>query len=78
MKAMFRVTFRNAENDRNLTQTLVLPVIPDKGERVHIRQEPDAWKNQEGVVTDRIWFICNADANASDVVVMVTLDSKRR
>jgi hypothetical protein len=78
MKAMFRVTFRNVENDRDLTQTLLLPVVPDKGERVHIRQEPDGWRVQEGVVTERVWYICATDANASDVVVLVALNQKRR
>lgn len=78
MMAMFKVTFRNAENDRNLTQTLVMPVVPDKGERVHIRRNPDDWRVQEGVVTERVWFICDADANVSDVVVMVALNEKQR
>lgn len=78
MRRMFRVTFRNADNDRNLTGQLVLPVVPDKGEKVRIRQKPDSWKALEGVVLDRIWFICDEDATQSDVVVMVGLDQKKR
>ena len=78
MRPMFTVTFRNADNERNLTGQLQLPMLPDKGEKVRIREKPDSWKALEGVVVDRIWFICESDAAQSDVVVMVALDAKKR
>lgn len=78
MKPMFRVTFRNAADERNLTKTLFLPEVPARGERVHIRQKPDSWRIQEGTVTDRIWFVVDDDPGASDVVVMVALDEKSK
>lgn len=77
MKTMFRVIFRTGQEDGNLTQWLMLPVVPDKGERVSIHRA-DTWRVSEGVVTERIWAINDADANASQVVVVVALDQKRR
>lgn len=77
MRGMFKVTFRNAATERNLTETLFLPEVPARGEKVHIRQKPDSWRNQSGTVTERIWYIVGDDAGASDVVVMVALDPKK-
>jgi hypothetical protein len=78
MDTMFKVTFRNADNERNLTNGLFMHEVPARGERVHIRQKVDSWRDQQGTVTDRIWFVVDDEPNASDVVVMVTLDEKSK
>lgn len=74
---MFRVTFRNVDNDRDLTKAVFLPEVPAKGEKVHVRQKPDSWKNQAGTVTERTWYIVDDDPSASEVIVMVALDGNK-
>ena len=77
MEPMFKVTFRNATNDRDLTKAVFLPELPAKGEKVHVRQKPDSWRNQTGTVTERIWHIVDDDPGASEVFVLVSLDSAK-
>jgi hypothetical protein len=74
---MFKVTFRNAADDRDLTKTVFLPELPAKGEKVHVRQKTDSWRNRIGTVTERVWYVVDDDPGASEVVVMVSLDGKQ-
>lgn len=76
-EGMFMVTFRNAATDRNMTKPRLMPAIPDKGESVEIRQKGDSWRFQQGTVTSRQWYIVDEDPEASEVIVMVSIEKSK-
>lgn len=74
MAGMFKVWFKNASNDRNLTNdAVILPQVPGVGEAVYLRERPHHGPTT-GRVASRHWHIATREPENSEVVVMVQLD----
>ncbi len=75
-QAMFKTTFRDA-NGNIIDGPPFMPVIPAQGEAVNIRQNA-TWKEINGVVTKRAWFLHADEPDSCEVVLYIALDTKKR
>jgi hypothetical protein len=73
-EGMFKVTFRDAHNNSDLTNGIVLPSIPAVGEPVHLKERAHHGRAQTGHVTSRHWHIMTREPEDSEVVILVALD----
>ena len=73
-RGMFKVTFRDARNERDLTDGVFLPDVPAPGDAIHIRERAHHGSSQSGHVTRRHWHIATKEPGESEVVVLVALD----
>ena len=74
---MFKTTFRNANGDALLAGPPFMPAIPAQGESVNIRTN-GTWKELNGVVTRRAWYLHAEEPDSCEVVIYVALDPKKR
>ena len=74
MDSMFKVTFRDAHTENDLTGGIFLPDVPAPGDAVHIRERIYHGRSQFGHITSRHWHIATKEPGESEAVVFVALD----
>lgn len=75
-QCMFKTTFRDA-NGNGLDGPAFMPAIPAQGEAVNIRQN-STWREINGVVTKRAWFLHADEPDSCEVVLYIAVDQKQR
>lgn len=71
---MFKVTFRDTKDTRDLTKGLHLQAVPNIGDMIHIRERVYHGSSLSGRVTARHWHIATKEPGESEVVVFVDID----